>query len=541
MSGSDAKPGDEDLSKLSVAELKRRLSWRNALPAAASEKSELIAALHACPDVGGIFGGDKQKSTPAPVSSQNASGARSFGPGDFAGTDDAEDFSKLSVGELKKRLRWAGASVPPGTTEKSDLVAALKAAPGIHRAYDPVIEQEKPKKPETPKVEEQSTKKLHQPKPVPKLSHEQEENVNFMVLSDEELQRRIKELGGRIPDGEPGKFFLVAMLKNLLKARPVQRSEADLAAEAEMAEMERLLVEAAMEEEQKEAAAATPNRWDKPPEGAAVPPPPPPASASAAGAVQEDVSKLSTPALKRRLAEYGKELLVGLAERSQFIIALQRAIANLPAPAATGVPVDISAEELEAQMAEMERAAQQQAEEPQPDIDMAQAANAGTAAAETATLAAAAAKAKAEAAKRAAATAAGAAAKKRRQDAAKDIAQVVAVVPTPTMPKSAPVKRPKAAPTGNEICLSDGEDEVVCTPGGAAAIALDEDDDAVAQVPPVKQAIAADAAKPKPDAVSAPTAEVAVAPVVAVVATEEGKVEDVALASDADGADGAWL
>merc|ERR1711920_696263 len=121
-------------------------------------------------------------------------------------------------------------------------------------------------------------------------------------------------------------------------------------------------------------------------------------------------------------------------------------------------------------MAEMEKTMQEQADNP--DINMAQAASAGEAAAEAA-----------EKAKRSADAAAGAEAKRlrleRKAEAEKKAAADAAVVvaPKPAAAKKPPVKRPKTAQTGNEICLSDGEDEVVCTPGGAAAISLDLDDD----------------------------------------------------------------
>merc|ERR1712137_1407210 len=208
--------------------------------------------------------------------------------------------------------------------------------------------------------------------PVRALSQDEEETVNFMILSDDELKRRIREMGGRVPDGEPTKFFLVHMLKKMYKERAPQRSEKDLAAEAEMREMERALLEAAAEEEKKEAekaALTTAPKTDTVP----APPPPPPTNGEL-----DDVTKLTTTELKRRLSEYGKDLLIGLTERSEFITALQRALINLPRPKATGVPHDISEEDLAAQMAEMERTVQEQSENP--DVDIAQAASAGEAA-----------------------------------------------------------------------------------------------------------------------------------------------------------------
>merc|ERR1712039_547993 len=111
--------------------------------------------------------------------------------------------------------------------------------------------------------------------------------------------------------------------------------------------------------------------------------------------------------------------------------------------------------------------------------------------------------------------------------AAADAAVVVA--PKPAAAKKPPVKRPKAAQTGNEICLSDGEDEVVCTPGGAAAISLDLDDDDAA--PPAK------APKPevaptdlKPGALSAQDATTAAAASIAK-STTDAKTEELPAAA----------
>merc|ERR1712039_182875 len=121
--------------------------------------------------------------------------------------------------------------------------------------------------------------------------------------------------------------------------------------------------------------------------------------------------------------------------------------------------------------------------------------------------------------------------------AAADAAVVVA--PKPAAAKKPPVKRPKAAQTGNEICLSDGEDEVVCTPGGAAAISLDlDDDDAAPSAKAPKTAVAT--TELKPVEVSAQDAKSVAATSDAKSATD-AKTEDVPAAAALDGEDGAWL
>merc|ERR1711920_764630 len=181
-------------------------------------------------------------------------------------------------------------------------------------------------------------------------------------------------------------------------------------------------------------------------------------------------------------------------------------------------------------MAEMEKTMQEQADNP--DINMAQAASAGEAAAEAA-----------EKAKRSADAAAGAEAKRlrleRKAEAEKKAAADAAVVvaPKPAAAKKPPVKRPKTAPTGNEICLSDGEDEVVCTPGGAAAISLDLDDDdaAPAAKPPKFEVTPTDV---KPAAIPAQDASTAAAS--AAQSTTDAKTEELPAAAAVDGDDGAW-
>merc|ERR1712039_541037 len=115
----------------------------------------------------------------------------------------------------------------------------------------------------------------------------------------------------------------------------------------------------------------------------------------------------------------------------------------------------------------------------------------------------------------------------------------VAVVPKPAAAKKPLVKRPKTTPTGNEICLSDGEDEVVCTPGGAAAISLDlDDDDAAPSAKAPKTAVAT--TELKPVEVSAQDAKSVAATPDAKSATA-AKTEDVPAAAALDGEDGAWL
>merc|ERR1712039_1005704 len=169
--------------------------------------------------------------------------------------------------------------------------------------------------------------------------------------------------------------------------------------------------------------------------------------------------------------------------------------------------------------------------------DIAQAASAGEAAAQAALKAKEAEKTKAQAvenAKRAADAAAGAEAKRlrleRKAEAAKRAVANAAVVEASdvSVPKKTTVKRPKPIPSGNEICLSDGEDEVVCTPGGAAAISLDLDDDA--DEPHVKAPKAAASARDS-ELNAVTTAGAALTSVTA------DKVET----NTVDGCDGAWL
>eukprot|EP00445_Apocalathium_hangoei_P024711 CAMPEP_0203924322 /NCGR_PEP_ID=MMETSP0359-20131031/64080_1 /ASSEMBLY_ACC=CAM_ASM_000338 /TAXON_ID=268821 /ORGANISM="Scrippsiella Hangoei, Strain SHTV-5" /LENGTH=323 /DNA_ID=CAMNT_0050852533 /DNA_START=89 /DNA_END=1057 /DNA_ORIENTATION=- len=304
-----------------------------------------------------------------------------------------EDPSNLSIGELKKQLRWLGASLPAGGLEKSDLVAALKKARAEKADQDRQKEE---------KVQQQRQEKLQpgvprESRPLDyeqKISKEKQEVVDLHVLSEEELRRRILSLGGSVPEGSVGKFYLVSVLKNVMKK------------EAELAE----LAAARAEFADQEAVAAALDRAPPPP------PPPPPGSSTAQMpapvveplaaatarpmAAAEDLtpfddrppSELSAGELRRRLRAYGafgEEKLLGLAEKHEFVAALAEAIVEQgpppqPQPRAAAVPEQVAKPKLVV-LSEAEAATQMQELQAQFDeANMQAAAAAGAAAAEAA-------------------------------------------------------------------------------------------------------------------------------------------------------------
>eukprot|EP00929_Paragymnodinium_shiwhaense_P010583 TRINITY_DN115350_c0_g1_i1.p1 TRINITY_DN115350_c0_g1~~TRINITY_DN115350_c0_g1_i1.p1 ORF type:complete len:242 (+),score=107.94 TRINITY_DN115350_c0_g1_i1:81-806(+) len=92
-----------------------------AAPAAAGQAEDLKKALLEALGGGGmdaLFGGSAQTAPAAPA----ASAATPASVPQAAG----EDFSKLSIKELKKRITEAGGQVPAGCTEKAELVSELR-------------------------------------------------------------------------------------------------------------------------------------------------------------------------------------------------------------------------------------------------------------------------------------------------------------------------------------------------------------------------------------------------------------------------------
>eukprot|EP00416_Gambierdiscus_australes_P043641 CAMPEP_0171113672 /NCGR_PEP_ID=MMETSP0766_2-20121228/83156_1 /TAXON_ID=439317 /ORGANISM="Gambierdiscus australes, Strain CAWD 149" /LENGTH=260 /DNA_ID=CAMNT_0011575901 /DNA_START=50 /DNA_END=832 /DNA_ORIENTATION=+ len=141
-----------------------------------------------------------------------------------------ESLSKLSIAELKKRIFWCGASVPPGHLEKADLVAVLT------KSLDERAERERERqqKAEQQKAEQQRAQcGAVRPDARPinydkKLEGPEQETVDLHIQPEEELKRRIEELGGTIPEGKVSKFYLIALLKNCRR----QQAEANAHVEA---------------------------------------------------------------------------------------------------------------------------------------------------------------------------------------------------------------------------------------------------------------------------------------------------------------------
>lgn len=245
---------------------------------------------------------------------------------------DAE-LSKLSVAELRKQIFWCGASLPSGHLEKSDLVAALRKH---------FVEGEQR---EAAKLAQKRQVHAGVPRPEPKplnydhkAPKEQQETVDLHILPEEELKRRIVAAGEEVPEGEVGKFWLVATLRNALRRQELL--------EKHLAEQVQAVSEADAATAMATLAAA----------GSAQA-----AQAACLGAVQveaaapsqpcrdmdaddlddvfddRDPSELSAKELRQRLRAYkarGEEKLRGLTEKHEFVTALREAMADwgLPQP-----------------------------------------------------------------------------------------------------------------------------------------------------------------------------------------------------------------
>ena len=208
---------DKDLSLLSAREVKNRIiAAGGMIPAGHLEKSELVDVLK---DVLA----SRQSSQPPSI----------------------HELSKLSVSELKRKIFFAGAHVPAGHLEKSDMVKVLhdalqaqtkriKQAPAQTQANNkdshkkssssslPASNGQKPNsKPAKPK-QEKSEAELAAEK-------EQEEIVKLHLLDEQELRGLILEAGAELPAGTLSKHFLVTALRNARKAKKA-RAEAKASA-----------------------------------------------------------------------------------------------------------------------------------------------------------------------------------------------------------------------------------------------------------------------------------------------------------------------
>lgn len=424
---------------------------------------------------------------------------------------DEQELSKLSVGELKKRLFWCGASAPSGHLEKSDLIAAVRKAQ-VEKGVKKVEDQ---RKAEQAKYQTQAGVVRPAPRP---LNYEQKQDtkvqevVDLHILSEEELQRRIEVAGGQVPEGPVGKFFLVACLRNALKDRA--QLEAMFLQEAEA-------VAAEMDAEAAAAACSGGHNAAAMPRPSPVPAAAPAAAAEAAEEPEEqdfeegDPGGFSAKELRRQLRAYGargEERLRGLAERPEFVAALRAAVAEWgpppPRPRPQRAPESGPGLEGEAP-APSSAEASAPAQEPGallPELALRAAAAAGRAAAEAAeaarheaaadlagagvaSVAAGAAAAVADAAGDAAAGAApGAGARPAPGRRRARVGGPPAAPAGPVAPSARPsgcggsaasAKRPRES---GEVVVSDGEDEVCAVVGDPISIGDDDADKVAPQV-----------------------------------------------------------
>eukprot|EP00438_Fugacium_kawagutii_P000582 Skav211996 [mRNA] locus=scaffold2069:143463:145088:- [translate_table: standard] len=99
-----------------------------------------------------------------------------------------QTLESLSVGDLKKRLFWVGASLPDGHIEKSDLVTAVRKAEA--------------------EQEEKFAKKG--------TSAEEKQIIDLHLLSEAQLQEKIEQNGHDVPPNS-SKHYLVALCRKALK------------------------------------------------------------------------------------------------------------------------------------------------------------------------------------------------------------------------------------------------------------------------------------------------------------------------------------
>ncbi|CAE7870650.1 E3 ubiquitin-protein ligase [Symbiodinium microadriaticum] len=125
----------------------------------------------------------------------------------------AADLEKLSVADLKKRLFWAGASLPDGHLEKADIISVVKKAEAE--------KAEKAAEADQKRVEEERGVPKPDPKPLDfnniQCPDEEKQIVELHLLTEKQLRDRIEQAGHDVPKGEPSKHYLVALCRKAMK------------------------------------------------------------------------------------------------------------------------------------------------------------------------------------------------------------------------------------------------------------------------------------------------------------------------------------
>lgn len=118
--------------------------------------------------------------------------------------DQKQDLTMLSVKELKQRLKEAGVQLPPGTTEKSELVSALRAA--LLLKVPSASSSKAAEPPSTAPPARSPSKEAQSPPLGPQMG-------DASLLSVRELKRQLIEAGVEIPAGATEKSELVTALQ----------------------------------------------------------------------------------------------------------------------------------------------------------------------------------------------------------------------------------------------------------------------------------------------------------------------------------------
>lgn len=132
----------------------------------------------------------------------------------------SEDLSKLSVGDLKKRLFFAGVTLPAGHLEKADLIAAVQKAQA-ERSEKQAVARTCQAEDERQRETAEKCKGVVRPDPKPlnyeiEAPGEEKEVVQLHLLSEEQLIEKIEDNGHDVPEGS-SKHYLVALCRQAMK------------------------------------------------------------------------------------------------------------------------------------------------------------------------------------------------------------------------------------------------------------------------------------------------------------------------------------
>eukprot|EP00929_Paragymnodinium_shiwhaense_P019849 TRINITY_DN13404_c0_g1_i1.p1 TRINITY_DN13404_c0_g1~~TRINITY_DN13404_c0_g1_i1.p1 ORF type:complete len:654 (+),score=261.88 TRINITY_DN13404_c0_g1_i1:293-2254(+) len=140
-----------------------------------------------------------------------------------------EELSKLSVGELKKKLLFLSVPVPSGATEKADLVKLAHEAQEKVDAARKKAAEEKEKADRERAAKEQKQRDYVRGAAGPNWASarpldfenaaqgSEKEVIDLHLLTEAQLKARIEKTGHEIPEGTTSKFYLVSLCRQAEK------------------------------------------------------------------------------------------------------------------------------------------------------------------------------------------------------------------------------------------------------------------------------------------------------------------------------------